>query len=241
MRADGFETRSGISGVAVMAPPLAQEEQARADMYGLIARLLLAPPDDALLANLATLAGISTDSSVDTSVDTGAGAIKSADSGQPLGRAWLALALAARVLAGAAIRDEFAALFVSTSIPTINPYGSLYLAGFMHEKPLAALRTDLAGLGLARCSGALETEDHLGALCETMRRMILGGEGAPRQPLARQQAFFEVHIATWSDACLDHLREADGACFYARVADFIAAYFEIERDAFDVDSDFADD
>ena len=237
MRADGFETRSGISCVAVMAPPLAQEEQARADMYGLIARLLLAPPDDALLANLATLAGISTDSSV----DTGAGAIKSADSGQPLGRAWLALALAARVLAGAAIRDEFAALFVSTSIPTINPYGSLYLAGFMHEKPLAALRTDLAGLGLARCSGALETEDHLGALCETMRRMILGGEGAPRQPLARQQAFFEVHIATWSGACLDHLRQADGARFYAIVAEFIAAYFEIERAAFDVASDFAFD
>ena len=229
MRADGLEARNGTSGIVAMALPLAQEEQARADMYGLIARLLLAPPDDALLASLANLA------------DAIAGASESADSGQPLGRAWLALALAARALAGAAVRDEFAALFVSTSIPTINPYGSLYLAGFMHEKPLAALRTDLAGLGLARRSGVLETEDHLGALCETMRCMILGGEGAPRQPLARQQAFFEVHIATWSGACLDHLRDADGACFYARVADFIAAYFEIERDAFEVDGDFADD
>ena len=230
MRAEGLETRNGTAGIAAMSLPLVQEEQARADMYSLIARLLLAPPDDALLASLA-----------DASDRDSAGATDAADSGQPLGRAWLALSLAARTTPGAAVRDEFAELFVSTSIPTINPYGSLYLAGFLHEKPLAALRTDLAGLGLARRSGALETEDHLGALCETMRRMILGSEGAPRQPLARQQAFFEVHIATWSGACLDHLRQADGACFYASVASFIVAYFDIERDAFEVASDFADD
>jgi len=235
MQAEGLETRSGTSGVAAMSLPLAQEEQARADMYGLIARLLLAPPDDALLASLASLADAS------DSPSASAGATDALDSEQPLGRAWLALSHAARTTPGAAVRDEFAELFVSTSIPTINPYGSLYLAGFLHEKPLAALRTDLAGLGLARRSGALETEDHLGALCETMRRMILGGEGTPRQPLARQQAFFEVHIATWAGTCLDHLLQADGACFYASVADFIAAYFDIERDAFEVASDFADD
>jgi len=233
MRAEGLETRNGTAGIVAMSLPLAQEEQARADMYGLIARLLLAPPDDALLASLASLA--------DASDRDSSGVTDAVDSEQPLGRAWLALSHAARANAGAAVRDEFAELFVSTSIPTINPYGSLYLAGFLHEKPLAALRTDLAGLGLARRSGALETEDHLGALCETMRRMILGGEGMPRQPLARQQAFFKVHIASWSGTCLDHLRQADGACFYASVADFIAAYFDIERDAFEVASDFADD
>ena len=231
MRPEGVETRTGTSGFTAAPLPLAQEEQARADMYGLVARLLLAPPDDALMADLASLGG----------ADAGDNTLRSAAADQPLERAWLALSLAARQIDGAAARDEFAELFVSTSIPTINPYGSLYLAGFLHEKPLAALRTDLAGLGLTRRSGVLETEDHLGALCETMRRMILGGDGASRQPLARQQAFFEVHIATWSGACLDHLRQADGARFYASVADFIAAYFEIERAAFDVASDFAFD
>ena len=35
------------------APPLADEDQARADFYALFARLLLAPPDAALLAALA--------------------------------------------------------------------------------------------------------------------------------------------------------------------------------------------
>jgi TorA maturation chaperone TorD len=223
MHSVGTETGSDAPGFVAVAPPLPQEEQARADIYGLIARLLLAPPDDALLDSLA-----------------GADAIVSADSDQPLDRAWLALSLAAREIPGAVVRDEFSELFISTSIPRVNPYGSLYLAGFLHEKPLAALRTDLAGLGLARRTGAAETEDHLGALCETMRRMILGGQGVPRQPLPRQQEFFEVHIATWSGICLDHLRQADGARFYQRVADFIAAYFDIEREAFEVASDFAD-
>ena len=233
MRSDGsetdLETAGGTPGFVAVALPLPQEEQARADVYGLIARLLLAPPDDALLASLA-----------------GANALVSFDSDQPLDRAWLALSQAAREIPAAAVRDEFSELFVSTSIPKINPYGSLYLAGFLHEKPLAALRSDLAGLGLARRAGTLETEDHLGALCETMRRMILGGQGATRQPLVRQplvrqQDFFEVHIATWSGLCLDHLRQADGARFYGCVADFIAAYFEIEREAFEVAADFEAD
>ena len=59
--------------------------------------------------------------------------------------------------------------------------------------------------------------------------------------LVRQQEFFEVHIATWSGLCLDHLRQADGARFYGCVADFIAAYFEIEREAFEVAADFEAD
>ena len=224
MHPAGSETENDTPGFVAVAMPLPQEEQARADIYGLIARLLLAPPDDGLLESLA-----------------GADEIVSADLEQPLDRAWAALSLAAGLIPFEVVREEFSDLFVSTSIPRVNPYGSLYLAGFLHEKPLAALRTDLAGLGLARRIGALETEDHLGALCETMRRMILGGQGVSRQPLARQQEFFEVHIATWSGICLDHLRGADGAQFYQRVADFIAAFFDIEREAFEVAADFAAD
>jgi TorA maturation chaperone TorD len=202
--------------------PLPQEEQARADLYGLLARLLLAPPDDALLDSLA-----------------GADAIVSSDAEQPLDRAWDQLCLTARLIPADVVRDEFSELFISTSIPRINPYGSLYIAGFLHEKPLAALRTDLARLGLARRTGASETEDHLGALCETMRRMITGGQGLPRQPVERQQEFFEIHIAPWSGICLNHLREADGAQFYQRVADLADAFFDIEREAFEVAEDFS--
>ncbi|MES2760297.1 MAG: molecular chaperone TorD family protein [Pseudomonadota bacterium] len=199
--------------------PLPQEEQARADMYGLVARLLLAPPDDALLDSLA-----------------GADAILASDSEQPLERAWYELSLVARLIPFELVRAEFNELFVSTSIPRVSPYGSLYLAGFLHEKPLAALRTDLARLGLGRRNGAAETEDHLGALCETMRRLIVGGHS-----VSRQQEFFEMHIAPWTAACLDHLRQADGAQFYQRVADLAGAFFDIEREAFQVAEDYADD
>ena len=205
-----------------VAMPLPPEEQARADLYGLLARLLLAPPDDDLLASLAS-----------------ADAIVAADAAQPLDCAWAALSLAAHMMPPDAVRDEFNELFVSTSLPRVNPYGSLYIAGFLHEKPLAALRADLAGLGLGRRSGAAETEDHLGALCETMRRMIVGGQGVVRQPVERQHDFFDMHIASWSGICLQHLRDADGARFYQRVADLAAAFFDVEREAFEVAEDDA--
>jgi TorA maturation chaperone TorD len=218
-----FGSETGI-GAHAAAMPLPQEEQGRANLYGLLARLLLAPPDDALLDSLA-----------------GADSIVSADSGQALDRAWDQLSLAARLIPFDAVRDEFNELFVSTGVPKINPYGSLYMAGFLHEKPLAALRTDLAQLGLARRSGVPETEDHLGALCETMRRMIVGGQGVARQPVERQHEFFEVHIAPWSGICLEHLRQADGARFYPRVADLADSFFDIERAAFEVVEEFADD
>jgi TorA maturation chaperone TorD len=221
MQPSGSETSTGTDASGM---PLPQEEQGRANIYGLLARLLLAPPDDALLGSLA-----------------GADSIVSAASDQPLDRAWDQLSLAARLMPFDAVRDEFNELFVSTSVPKINPYGSLYMAGFLHEKPLAALRTDLAQLGLARRRGVPETEDHLGALCETMRRMIMGGQGLARQPVERQHEFFEVHIAPWSGVCLGHLRQAEGARFYPRVADLAEAFFDIERAAFEVAEDFADD
>jgi TorA maturation chaperone TorD len=202
--------------------PLPQEEQARADVYGLLGRLLLASPDDALLDSLA-----------------GADAIVSSDAEAPLDRAWHQLSLTARLLPFEVVREEYNELFISTSVPRVNPYGSLYIAGFLHEKPLAALRADLARLGLGRRAGAAETEDHLGALCETMRLLITGGQGIARQPVERQHAFFDAHIAPWYAASLAHMREAEGAQFYARVADLAEAFFDIEREAFEVAEDDA--
>src|SRR3981189_1559839 len=127
MQSLGPDTSTRTPGARPAATPLRQEEQGRANLYGLLARLLLAPPDDALLDSLAS-----------------ADSIVSADSEQPLDRAWDQLSLAAGLIPFEVVREEFSDLFVSTSIPRINPYGSLYMAGFLHEKPLAALRTDLA-------------------------------------------------------------------------------------------------
>jgi len=197
--------------------PLAPEDQARADFYGLLARLFLSPPDAALLDALAA------NSSLGESSD-----------GQPLDAAWEKLSLTARLLPTAQVVEEFNALFISTGAPKISPYGSIYLAGFLHEKPLALLRADLAKLGLGRRAGASETEDHLGVLCETMRQLIVR-----RSSLQAQQNFFGQHVASWYAACLKQMHQAEGAQFYARVAELADSFFLIEQEAFALSDDVA--
>lgn len=195
------------------------EEQARADMYALVARLLQGAPSAALLSTLA-----------------GADAIVG-QSGHPLDRAWERLVLGASVVDEACAADEFNALFISVGTPKINPYGSLYMTGFINEKPLVALRDDLARFGLGRAPGQREMEDHLGALCEAMRLMVAGGPGAAPQPLAGQQQFFDTHIASWYRRCLQDIRSAPEANFYRLVADFAQAFFDVEAEAFALDDE----
>jgi TorA maturation chaperone TorD len=189
------------------------EEQARADMYALVARMLHAAPDATLLSTLA-----------------GADAIVG-QSGHPLDRAWERLVLGASVIDEASAAAEFNALFISVGTPKINPYASLYMTGFINEKPLVALRDDLARLGLGRAPGQREMEDHLGALCEAMRLMVTGGV----QPLANQQRFFDTHIAPWYLRCLQDIRSAPEANFYRLVADFAQAFLDVEAEAFALD------
>jgi len=209
-------------GAAVaVALPLAPEDQARSDLYALAARLLLAPPDAALLAGLAA-----------------ADPIESNGGDHALADAWEKLVLAASVMDADAVAEEFEGLFVSTGSPVLNPYGSLYLSGFMHDTPLAELRADLARFGIGRVRGVGESEDHLGALCETMRVLIAGGPGIRRQPLAQQKAFFEERIAPWYARCLADMRNAEGANFYRLIAAFVGALLAIEAEAFAVEDGF---
>ena len=204
-----------------VALPLPSEDQARSDLYALAARLLLAPPDAVLLRGLAA-----------------ADPIASSGDGHQLATAWEKLTLAASVMDADAAAEEFDTLFISSGTPVLNPYGSLYLAGFMNDTPLAELRADLARFGIGRVRGVAESEDHLGALCETMRVLIAGGPGIRRQPLAEQKAFFEARIAPWYARCLSDLRHAEGANFYILVAAFVAALLAIEAEAFAVEDGF---
>lgn len=216
MQQFGDDQSAGSTFTAV-GMPLAQEDQARANIYGLLARLLLAPPDAQLLDSLAA-----------------SDALVSVDSDQPLDQAWDQLSLTARLLPTDHVIDEFNDLFVSTAAPRVSPHSSIYLAGFLHEKPLMLLRADLARLGLGRRPGVRETEDHLGALCETMRQLIVR-----KRAIIDQHDFFDSHIGSWYAACLQHLRRAEGAQFYARVADLAEAFFSIEQQAFQVAEDDA--
>ncbi|MGJ9417621.1 molecular chaperone [Massilia sp. CMS3.1] len=213
--------RAGIPGAAAVALPLAAEDQARSDLYALAASLLLAPPDAALLAGLAA-----------------ADPIKSNGSEHALADAWENLVLASSVMDASAVSEEFDLLFISSGTPVVNPYGSLYLSGFMNDTPLAELRADLARFGVGRVRGVFESEDHLGALCETMRVLIAGGAGIRRQPLGEQKAFFEARIAPWYARCLSDLRNAEGANFYRLIAAFVTALLAIEAEAFAVEDGF---
>lgn len=200
------------------------EDQARADMHALTARLLLSPPDAALLQAIAH-----------------ADALDAQQADNPLEAAWDRLRDASRAMDEAAVRDEYSQLFVSLGTPPVNPYGSVYIAGFAMEKPLAALRRDLAELGLARRTDVGELEDHLGVLCETMRILIGGAPGLMPQPLAVQNRFFSDHIAPWYAACLQHLRSANGSNYYRCVADFAEAFLDLEAEAFAMEDERAPD
>lgn len=215
MQAHAVESMEASLGAAMAPLPLSGEDQARADLYALLASLLLVAPGPALLDDLAA-----------------ADPICGGEGGHPLEDAWHKLTIGAAITEADAVADEFAELFVSVGTPRQNPYESRYLSGFLNDIPLSVLRDDLARLRLARASGAGDFEDHLGALCETMRVLIAGGPGLERQPLAIQKWFFERHIAPWSARCLADIANDPQASFYRLVAGFAQAFFAIEAEAF---------
>ena len=182
-------------------------EQDRADVYALLASLLLAP-DDAFVEALGAQPTLTADGA--------------------FAQAWNTLLQAAH-RGGPAVRAEFDALFIAPGTPRINPYQCYYVAGWLMDQPLASLRQELRQLGLARASGATELEDHLGALCETMQLLVRS------QPLAVQQHFYARHLAGWTADCLRDLACAPGADFYRAVADFAAAFLALEAQAFALD------
>ena len=189
------------------------EELVRARIYGLVARLLAAPPDMPLLASLAGL----------TADDTG------------LGHAFAKLAEAAGTAAPAGVTEEYHDLFIGLTRGELLPYGSYYLTGFLNEKPLAELRDALAELGIARAAEVKEPEDHAAALCEVMAGLIDGSYGSP-QPLSVQRGFFETHMAPWIGRFFADLEGAEAAVFYAAVGHLGRRFIEIERAAFAMDA-----
>ncbi len=195
-------------------PTWSDEDRARAEHYALIARLFHAAPDAALLAALAH-----------------AGRTLGGEAGE-LPRAWAALGGAAQAMSRAVVADEFDALFVSVGKPAVMCNGSWYLTGFLQEEPLAELRDDLAELGLGRRPGVTETEDHIAALAEVMRHLVLTGPDAAG--LERQRHFFGRHLAPWYAQFAGALAVAPGADFYAKVGGLLAAFMDIERQAFDM-------
>lgn len=196
------------------APVLSEEDRARAEHYAVLSRLFASAPDAEFLGKLPALAA------------TWGG------SRNALGQAWLMLGDAARSIDAEQLEDEYTRLFLTIGRPDVMLFGSFYMAGFLMEGPVVELRADLAELGLGRRFGVTESEDHIAALCDVMRHLIVTGPDAAG--LGRQQLFFTRHIAPWFEALCDALERAPDARFYPRTAALVRAFFEIERLAFDM-------
>ena len=197
------------------------EEAARAGFYALLARLYAGPPDVALLAAIAGASPLA----------PGAPAGNEADP-DDLASAWAALCAASATADPDVIRQEYDDLFIGVGKSEVNLHASHWLTGYMMERPLAELRDTLARLGLARRPEAPTVEDHLSALCETMRVLIVGQGPVPPASLAEQRAFFERQIAPWVPQCCAATSSSPLADYYRRVAQFAQCFMAFERDSF---------
>lgn len=191
------------------------EETARSEVYGLVAAVLYASPATDLIAQIRASA-----------TDTPA-------AGAFLEEPWRQFVGAARLLTDQAIRDEYDVLFGGVGKPEVYLYGSHYLSGFLNEKPLARLRTELASLGLERSEAMSDTEDHFAYLCEVMRYLIAGEDVAVAN-LTRQREFFGAHIQPWANQMCDAIQTNPKAKFYASLAELIRAFVSVEAQGFDM-------
>jgi TorA maturation chaperone TorD len=190
--------------------PLAAEEQTRADFYALLARLLYAGPDAALLAAIAAADKIVPEN--ETAVAT----------------QWQALVTAAGAADDAAARIEYDTVLVGVGKAPVTPYASFYLVPTGREKVVVELRQWLAARGLARAGHAHEPEDHFAALCDVMRHLIATGA------VEEQKRFFDRYLRRAYGPFCEAVLACPEARFYIRVARFARAFLDLERESLDM-------
>jgi TorA maturation chaperone TorD len=191
------------------------EELARAELYGLLAQLWIAPPDDALLQQFKVAV------------------TQAPEAGGHLEAPWQALVAAMRNTSGNAVAEEYDALFGGVGKPEVFLYGSYYLSGYLNEKPLALLRADLGHLGLARDEARAETEDHVAYLFEVMRYLIAGDDVAVCN-LEQQRRFFRAHLQPWVAQLCDAVQAHPRAETWRAVAEMTRQFAAVETQGFDL-------
>lgn len=190
------------------------EEQARADIYGLLANLFYAPPPPELLNAIANARGMC-DEVAESSFC----------------KSWVALRQAAADADAVRVRDEYDAAFITTGQAPVMLYACFHLSGRLNDRAVIALRDDLAQLGIARRPAAGETEDHLSALCDVMRLLIAGAPGVPPAAPQDQWRFFQHHLQPWYGRVADAVENASETHFYKHVGRFARAFFDLESES----------
>lgn len=213
--ADDDVAQRGTSPVAVVERDEGEELQ-RAELYGLLARLWHAPPDEPLLHQFAVAV------------------TQAPESGAYLEAPWHDLVAAFRATTLDAAREEYEFLFFSAGKAEIFLYGSHHLAGALNEQPLVALRAELSELGLTGDPSATDTEDHVAFVLEVMRYLIAGDDLAVCN-LERQRRFFRTHVQSWVGSGLcEAVERHPRATVYRALAAFTRAFIEVETQGFDM-------
>lgn len=188
---------------------IAPEDELRAHLYRLLARFLAAPPQRRDLEIGAAMRGDSTE----------------------LGKAAHTFAhLCARTDPEQA-GQEYHDLFIGVGRGELLPFGSYYLTGFLHEKPLAKLRNDMARMGIKRDPSVKEPEDHIASQLDIMAGLIMGDFGSPAT-LEEQKRFFEAHVSSWAGHFFADLEAAKASVLYASVGAIGRHFMTIEETAF---------
>ena len=190
-------------------PELQPEDAARAGIYGLIARLFYAAPDEGVLGGL-----------LNSSAFEG--------SEQPIALAWRELVAAGRTVFSVVLENEHTELFVGTGKAEVTPYLTHYTVKYATDNPLVELRQQLAGWGLSRRANVNEPEDHIAGICESLRLAI----AVQHRSEEEQKEFFERFLYRGGMAFCDAVSASPRAVFYRRVAGFARAFFEVEHEAF---------
>jgi len=205
-------------GVTTVGDEGLPEDLARADLYGLIARLFHQPPDQELLNQIAA------------SIPDGE---ESQEEDAPLAKVWHSVVEVAKNNPAKAWHDEFDLNFISVGRPNIILNGSFYMAGHLNEKPLVEIRRSLETFGLESAEEVTETEDHISALCEVMRYLI-AGDDVEISNLTNQRVFFNSHIRPWYDELCDAIEDIPEMHLYHPVAALTREFLAIEGQSFDM-------
>lgn len=195
---------------------LAPEDVARADLYGLLARLFYGGPDAALMTRLGGSAG---------AFGGPSGA---------LGRAWDELSAAARASDAASEGLAYDETFIGTGKAVVSLYASHYLTETYRELTLVKLRDTLRTLRLGRQDGRSEPEDHMSGLLDVMRHLVLRGDD--QESLLAQKAFFDSWLAPVVTALREAVESAGASRFYCGAAEVLSAFAGLEREAFGIAS-----
>jgi TorA maturation chaperone TorD len=196
---------------------MAPEDAARANFYGLIARLFYAPPDAALISQLVQAGPMQLEAESNTEAEA-------------LAAAWSEMLEACRGAEREALDGEHTELFVGTGKAAVTPYLSHYVLRHSNDSPLVELRAQLSAWGIARRDDVPEYEDHVSGVCETMRFVI----AVQQRPPEEQQTFFARFVYRGATAFCDAVTASKQARFYRPVARFARTFMEVEKSAFEM-------